>query len=718
MACERVDVSILVVDDDDVSLAIVANILNSLEYKVLIANGTHNALETLREFEGFVDLVITELHISGMNGFEFQKLVINEFQIPVIMMSADSRKSVMSKSLENGAAHFILKPFCRDDFKDIWQFAMAARKGTVTTENIEGESTGDKVIVQDVNSSETSSLAKPKRKRKYGQRKNKQMSKEDQSEESSQLAKKQKVVWTTDLHNLFLLAIKQIGMDRAVPKKILEIMNAPNLTRENVASHLQKYRMFLRKVAEKGLVEGLSDRTLRSRFASGLSASLIRDIQTRTAKLRVPAQPYLKRLAHQPENGGKANAVKPFNHVSRNAYVTPHGRSHHQFPNAFHKGLNLMLQNQHVDSWNVSQSRYGSNVGANSTHQKILGSYANPMPYQAKISCNAGAGFPTCGINGRGLMTSTNGLIGGLKYGEPMYQNYVNSMGNHQNFSYGPGNGKTASLNSSNNQPWSTTSIYNPNTNIQLNGGSKMVGNGIKGGFKSTVGAMDSIANNNNFSLINGTSQNAKMNVAPLGHGNFGLSQGGFGIASASKAEDGWSNEFPQTMITNGTKAENSSGFPQFPHQLDDNVEENENLYNNATSIWESKFTHLEDDLADIFTVLDEMNLLNETDENPDASEVLESILSGPRHDVQSLEQSIGAGDVIDNPNEGSLNLPNKSTTCSDKNSNQLEGYDGFGDMEPFDEFLVDDVSSATHSAIDQDWDMELIEALFGDEAN
>ena len=35
----------------------------------------------------------------------------------------------------------------------------------------------------------------------------------------------------------------------AVPKKILAIMQTPDLTRENVASHLQKYRQYLKRVA-------------------------------------------------------------------------------------------------------------------------------------------------------------------------------------------------------------------------------------------------------------------------------------------------------------------------------------------------------------------------------------------------------------------------------------------------------------------------------------
>lgn len=132
-------------------------------------------------------------------------------------MSADSRKSIMSKSLENGAALYILKPICADDFKDIWQYAMAARKGNLVIENElrsrEGESPGENITFQGVNSFATSSVTEPKRRKKYSKRKSSQMTKEDQSEGSSRALKKPKVVWTTYLHNLFLLAIKQIGLD-------------------------------------------------------------------------------------------------------------------------------------------------------------------------------------------------------------------------------------------------------------------------------------------------------------------------------------------------------------------------------------------------------------------------------------------------------------------------------------------------------------------------
>jgi SHAQKYF class myb-like DNA-binding protein len=50
------------------------------------------------------------------------------------------------------------------------------------------------------------------------------------------------VVWSVELHQQFVNAVNSLGIDKAVPKRILDLMGVAGLTRENVASHLQKYR--------------------------------------------------------------------------------------------------------------------------------------------------------------------------------------------------------------------------------------------------------------------------------------------------------------------------------------------------------------------------------------------------------------------------------------------------------------------------------------------
>ncbi|PSR95341.1 Transcription activator like [Actinidia chinensis var. chinensis] len=63
-----------------------------------------------------------------------------------------------------------------------------------------------------------------------------------QSKNNPQGKRKVKVDWTPELHRRFVQAVEQLGVDKAVPSRILEIMGIDCLTRHNIASHLQKYR--------------------------------------------------------------------------------------------------------------------------------------------------------------------------------------------------------------------------------------------------------------------------------------------------------------------------------------------------------------------------------------------------------------------------------------------------------------------------------------------
>ncbi|XP_015896804.2 two-component response regulator-like APRR2 [Ziziphus jujuba] len=63
--------------------------------------------------------------------------------------------------------------------------------------------------------------------------------------------KKIKVDWTPELHKKFVQAVEQLGVDQAIPSRILELMKVEGLTRHNVASHLQKYRMHKRHILPK-----------------------------------------------------------------------------------------------------------------------------------------------------------------------------------------------------------------------------------------------------------------------------------------------------------------------------------------------------------------------------------------------------------------------------------------------------------------------------------
>eukprot|EP00475_Leptophrys_vorax_P016427 TRINITY_DN22880_c0_g1_i1.p1 TRINITY_DN22880_c0_g1~~TRINITY_DN22880_c0_g1_i1.p1 ORF type:complete len:575 (+),score=50.10 TRINITY_DN22880_c0_g1_i1:156-1880(+) len=63
--------------------------------------------------------------------------------------------------------------------------------------------------------------------------------------------KKAKVDWTPELHRRFVQAVEQLGVEKAIPSRILELMGVKSLTRHNIASHLQKYRSHRRHLAAR-----------------------------------------------------------------------------------------------------------------------------------------------------------------------------------------------------------------------------------------------------------------------------------------------------------------------------------------------------------------------------------------------------------------------------------------------------------------------------------
>ena len=64
--------------------------------------------------------------------------------------------------------------------------------------------------------------------------------------------KRTRLIWTDTLHQRFLEAVERCGgIEHALPKAIMKDMKVDGLTRENVSSHLQKYRLRLKRSAEK-----------------------------------------------------------------------------------------------------------------------------------------------------------------------------------------------------------------------------------------------------------------------------------------------------------------------------------------------------------------------------------------------------------------------------------------------------------------------------------
>ncbi|XP_021912197.1 two-component response regulator ARR10-like [Carica papaya] len=65
---------------------------------------------------------------------------------------------------------------------------------------------------------------------------------DDEDDKGENSAKKQRLVWNPDLKSKFTAAVNALGKNDARPKTILNMMDVPDLTQRQVASHLQKYK--------------------------------------------------------------------------------------------------------------------------------------------------------------------------------------------------------------------------------------------------------------------------------------------------------------------------------------------------------------------------------------------------------------------------------------------------------------------------------------------
>ena len=100
---------ILVVDDEARLVSLVRGYLEQDGYEVATAGNGREALLVGREFAP--DLIILDLMMPEMDGWEFMRLVRRERNTPIIMLTARVDESDRIAGLEMGADDYLTKPF-------------------------------------------------------------------------------------------------------------------------------------------------------------------------------------------------------------------------------------------------------------------------------------------------------------------------------------------------------------------------------------------------------------------------------------------------------------------------------------------------------------------------------------------------------------------------------------------------------------------------------
>ena len=104
---------ILIVDDQMITLKMTSHIL-STKYETICATSGEEAIELYKKEQP--DMILSDLNMPGMSGFELQNILQDmfEIQIPVMFMTADNSDDTECQGFENGAVDYIRKPFRAD----------------------------------------------------------------------------------------------------------------------------------------------------------------------------------------------------------------------------------------------------------------------------------------------------------------------------------------------------------------------------------------------------------------------------------------------------------------------------------------------------------------------------------------------------------------------------------------------------------------------------
>ncbi|WP_189644903.1 response regulator transcription factor [Bacillus thuringiensis] len=100
---------ILVVEDDQEIQELIKQFLMTQQYKVIVAS---DGLEGMKQFnKQSFDLILLDVMMPNLNGFEAAKMIRSQSNIPIIMLTALEEEQDQMKGFDLGIDDYITKPF-------------------------------------------------------------------------------------------------------------------------------------------------------------------------------------------------------------------------------------------------------------------------------------------------------------------------------------------------------------------------------------------------------------------------------------------------------------------------------------------------------------------------------------------------------------------------------------------------------------------------------
>lgn len=108
MASKTMDVKVLIVDDERDIIAFMKDSLQDQGYEVITASNGNEALDALVNQP---NIIILDVMMPGMNGFELCETIRKTVSCPIIFLSAKDREEDRIKGLLVGGDDYLVKPF-------------------------------------------------------------------------------------------------------------------------------------------------------------------------------------------------------------------------------------------------------------------------------------------------------------------------------------------------------------------------------------------------------------------------------------------------------------------------------------------------------------------------------------------------------------------------------------------------------------------------------
>lgn len=136
--------------EDEIDLGnVVKQYLQLMNFEVDLKTTAEEALETFKQRPAYYDLLITDIQLPGMDGFEFAGEVKKaDESIPFLFLTARNEKKDRIAGLKLGADDYINKPFDIDEL--VLRVTNIIRRNNKTTPAEAGEERGSTLKIGDI----------------------------------------------------------------------------------------------------------------------------------------------------------------------------------------------------------------------------------------------------------------------------------------------------------------------------------------------------------------------------------------------------------------------------------------------------------------------------------------------------------------------------------------------------------------------------------------